>query len=73
MRARLLSATMSVLVLASSTAWSDGLVYKLPADGSWVQFNLKAAAGRDGQSQDMTGTLRVSSVGSAEEDGTKCR
>jgi hypothetical protein len=73
MRARFLAATLSVFVLAGSTAWSDGLVYKLPADGSWVQFDLKAAAGRDGQSRDMTGTLRVSSVGSSEEDGTKCR
>ena len=73
MRLRPIATIVFVLGTAGSNAWSDGLVYKLPADGSWVQFDLKATAGGENQTRDFKGTLRVSSVGSSEEDGTKCR
>ncbi len=62
-----------LLALVSVPAWADGLLYQLPKDGVWVLFDAEIALTRGDQKMDGTGTLRMSSVGTAVEDGVKCR
>ena len=69
----LTSFTTVLLVLAGIPAWADGLLYQLPEDGTWVQFASKVTIIRGDQMRNGTGTLRMSSVGTATEGGENCR
>ena len=61
-----------LLALVAVPARADGLLYQLPQDGAWVLFNAEIALARGDQKLDATGSLRMSSVGTSEEDGAKC-
>ncbi|MCH8829360.1 MAG: hypothetical protein IID45_07255 [Planctomycetes bacterium] len=70
---RLLQSTI-VLALASCfplTALANGLLYKLPADGSQIVYDMKMV--KKGRNMTNTGTLSISSVDKATVDGKKCR
>ncbi len=64
---------LAVIVLAPTMAPADGLLYQLPNDGSWVQFKMNATSGSKNDQREITGTLKMSSVGTSEENGEKCR
>src|SRR5262249_53928106 len=57
------------LSLAQS-ALADGLIYKLPDDGAQVRYDLEIATTGDNK---VKGSLSVSSVGKATENGEECR
>lgn len=61
-----------------ATVWcanvqADGLLYQLPDDGAWVKYEMKVSFNRGGQLRDMTGNLRMSSVGTSKEKDVDCR
>jgi len=64
----------AVLVAPSSTAFAEGggLFRKLPKDGSWVRYFMEMKA-ETPQTQSMSGTFTIRSVGQADENGQKCR
>ena len=73
---RLLWATTSVVcVLSTGIAHAEGLLYQLPEDGSWVQFDAKYTFKTDGMEMpgEGTGTLKMASVGKAIEGSEPCR
>jgi hypothetical protein len=72
---RIVSALVVTAAALSLTAASraDGLVYQLPKDGTWAQYDLTFKATRGDQAREVTGTVRVASVGKAMEDGKDCR
>lgn len=53
-------------------AFADGLAYQLPADGTWVKYDLKVTIDRPG-APIAKGTIKMSSVGKATIDGKACR
>lgn len=60
-------------VMSYVPAAADGLLYQLPEDGTWVQYEAKIAMTQGDNTRDATGTLRMSSVGAVTEGGKKCR
>jgi hypothetical protein len=72
---------VSLLILAAFTAHptstrGDGLIYKLPADGTQVVYDLNIArhkSGEPGSERKVTGTLSIAAVGKKKVDGTDCR
>src|ERR1051326_6094228 len=52
-------------------ALADGLIYKLPADGAQVRYDLEIAI--TGQDVKVNGSISVSSVGKTTENGEDCR
>lgn len=65
---------LASVILIPHTALADGLLYQLPADGSWVRYDWKGSGTKpDGTDTQVTGTLTLSSVGVAEIDGKECR
>src|SRR5690349_14609236 len=71
----LLAATMAVAVLtASLTARGDGLIAKLPEDGTWAIYKSQGYKERANKTrEDVTGTVKISSVGKKTESGEPCR
>ena len=59
--------------LATVPVSADGLLYQLPEDGEWVQFDSEVTITRGDATKNATGTLRMSSVGAVTENGQKCR
>jgi hypothetical protein len=60
--------------LVSSPARADGLLYRLPEDGSWVRFEMTMTINEaDGDHGTGTGSLKMSSVGRTQVDGEDCR
>lgn len=57
----------------ASAAFADGLVFQLPADGSWARFGLKGELIRQNNTNPFSGTVILRSVGKIEESGEKCR
>jgi hypothetical protein len=55
------------------TAHADGLIYKLPADGEQVRYEMEIAVTVGGQDVATKGSVTVSSVGQATVDNEKCR
>jgi tetratricopeptide (TPR) repeat protein len=56
------------------SARGDGLVYRLPADGAFVKYDLNANMSfAEGQEIPIGGSLTMSSVGETTVDGEKCR
>lgn len=73
MNPRKLLLPLLLVGLATPSAFAGGgFLQKLPKDGTWVEYNIEMKT--DGpQMQDMTGTMKLKSVGSATENGEKYR
>ena len=56
-------------LLGTTGASADGLVYQLPADGSWADYELRFTS----SATVTTGLLRLRSVGRTQVDGDECR
>jgi hypothetical protein len=70
MRSFLFSGLFLATALAQA-ARADGLIYRLPEDGAQVRYDLEIAV--TGQDTRVKGSLTVSSVGKATENGDDCR
>lgn len=64
---------LAMLLLAASRASADGLIYQLPDDGTSITFDWKGSVERRGQTEAMSGTLQISSVGQETVDDQPCR
>jgi hypothetical protein len=72
----LLWATLTgVCVLVPGSARADGLLYRLPEDGSWVRFAFQYTFKLDGleKAGQGKGTMTMASVGKAVEGPEPCR
>jgi len=69
MRTLLFTGCFLAAALAQS-ARADGLIYKLPEDGAQVRYDLEIVTTGDNK---VKGSLTVSSVGKATENGEDCR
>ena len=68
------SAFLAGLIVAATVvqpARADGLIYQLPADGSQIRYDMEIAIGA--QNVNLKGSVTVSSVGKATENGENCR
>ncbi len=65
---------LTLTVGLAGSARADGMIYRLPADGTWAQYDLKVEA-VDGQGRkiELTGSVLVKSVGKVQEGGEDCR
>ena len=77
---RLLSSAFAILsaALVCNPTWADGLIYQLPADGTWVRYDIQIegtgrSEGRAPRELKVKGSFTVSLVGQAMDDGVKCR
>jgi len=72
--ATLAAAAILALLSATSPTRADGLLYRLPDDGTWARYDLDIV-GTDpgGGDTKMAGSLAMSSVGKAEASGEPCR
>src|SRR5579872_3273558 len=52
---------------------ADGLIYQLPADGTFVRYDTEVTFVNNGQEQTRKGSLTISSVGQTTIDNEKCR
>jgi len=76
MRALLSLLTLAALAPVPTAARADGLIYKLPGDGTRVVYDLKFTrhkSGSPGDKRMVTGTLSVAAVGTKKVDGADCR
>ncbi len=71
MKATFVHLTVLVLVLLPSTASADGLLRRLPADGSWVRYQWTFT--RTEGAPQLAGTITISSVGTTTVADEKCR
>jgi hypothetical protein len=60
-------------LLGVSALRGDGLIYRLPEDGTSVRYGLELKAGRDGMEKSAGGYLAVSSVGKETVNDAPCR
>jgi hypothetical protein len=58
---------------SASAAAVDGLLYQLPADGSWARFDVSYTYQAGGQRVSGTQSFRMASVGSVTENGEEHR
>jgi hypothetical protein len=58
---------------ATAALQADGLIYRLPEDGTSVRYNLELKAGRDGMEKSAGGYLAVGSVGKETVNDEPCR
>ena len=70
MRSFFLSGLFFTAVLAQPVR-ADGLIYQLPEDGSQVRYDMEIAIAA--QNVNVKGSITVSSVGKATENGENCR
>jgi len=63
----------AVITAVPLTASAEGLLYKLPADGAKVVYDMKLTAKRGDMTMTIDGTLSLASVGKAKVDGADCR
>lgn len=68
-----LIATIAALPLFCGTARAEGLVYQLPQDGAWVRYSVEFVEREQEEDDVGKGSLTVSSVGKANENGEACR
>jgi hypothetical protein len=70
-----LIAIMICVVAFQSSAQADGLIYQLPADGAWIEYDIdqRAFDSKGATESQRTGTIKVSSVGSEVVDREPCR
>lgn len=62
-----------LVICARGSAWAEGLLYQLPEDGAWVRFDMEMTGQRNGMTQSMSGSVKIASVGGAQENGEDCR
>lgn len=62
-------------VASVAVAVADGMIHGLPADGSWVRFDVTGEGQKPGGevAVSLKGTLTLKSVGREEVDGSECR
>src|SRR5690349_2970396 len=74
MRHLLASAAALSVLIATFAARADGLIVKLPEDGTWAIYKSQGYKERgDKTREDVTGSLKISSVGKRIETGEPCR
>jgi hypothetical protein len=73
MRLTLSMATLFVAANLASAVRADGLLYRLPKDGTSAQFDLEFTVGPTGTERKGMGTLAMSSVGETTVNDEKCR
>lgn len=61
------------LLFATSAVRADGLIQKLPADGSWAKYRLELTINTSDGERTLHSTITIRSVGKLEEKGEKCR
>lgn len=61
------------VAVASQSAFAGGFVQKLPKDGTWVEYNMEAKGDAGGTAIEMSGTMKLKSVGTVTENGEKYR
>ena len=61
------------VLLAAAPLRADGLVFQLPADGVWAEYEVKLTVTVDGRAKEKAVTLRLASVGQTTRDGVACR
>lgn len=66
------SVLIAALLLAVPS-YGDGLIYKLPKDGTTVSYKMEMEQTRGEKSEKKDGSMIVRSVGKAMKDGQKCR
>jgi hypothetical protein len=64
--------TLAAFAAAPLSARGDGLIYKLPADGIRVTYEMKVVISQGGNEQEFAGALAVASVGKKKVDKTDC-
>jgi hypothetical protein len=60
-------------ILSVHAARADGLIYRLPADGTSATFDLEMTGSVNGREKTDKLSMSVSSVGAVTVDGEKCR
>jgi hypothetical protein len=60
-------------LLAALGARADGLVYQLPEDGVWAEYDLSLRIKADGQEATHRGLLRLASAGKVRQNDQPCR
>ena len=66
--------SVAIIALLPPVTFAEGLLYELPDDGHWVRFEMDGKGTEpDGTEIAIVGTLTMSSVGTTEIDGEKCR
>jgi hypothetical protein len=70
---RALIVGLCAIALAGSAASADGLIYRLPEDGTSVRYALDLKVGRGGMEKSAGGFLAVSSVGKETVNNEPCR
>ena len=73
MNSRKLLLPLLLIGLAASSAYAGGgFLQTLPKDGTWVEYNVEMKA-EAGPMQEMSGTMKLKSVGTVTENGEKYR
>jgi hypothetical protein len=63
-----------VCVFLTTSSQGEGMLYHLPADGTWAKFELVGKGIEpDGKETNLSATQTISSVGMTDVDGQKCR
>lgn len=62
-----------IITAAAGPVRADGLIHRLPADGTSVRYGMELKVTRNGMEKAMTGELTQSSVGKVEANGMPCR
>lgn len=64
----------AAVLLVPTVARADGLLYQLPPDGSWATFDMTLTFNPDTDNErKLKGWSKMSSVGTATENGEPCR
>lgn len=70
----LIAASVLFVVCLNGVVHAEGLIYRIPKDGTWVEFTMDGmATSSDDSEVTLVGKLRLSSVGKVEVDGQPCR
>ena len=73
MRIRSIAMLAALSAIPIAGARADGLIYRLPKDGTSIEFKLTGSFERNDETKEFDGTLLMSSVGKETVDGEACR
>ena len=73
MRATQFLLLVFVIDLVPSLLHADGLIRKLPKDGTWAEYQIDCTIGEGETAWNESGVLRVASLGQVTKDGQACR
>lgn len=74
MREYYISLAIVLLMSVAGPARADGLIYKLPKDGTWATYLLESASSVEGKVlESVKTTVRIASIGEVTENGIACR